>query len=294
VPEVDVTFVAGVAASGSGTVDANVVSISGDATAADNAEAFFDGTGYAGTNNVIPTVTTVNGLAANVITAAAAAADFGTEIGTAVWATTTRLLTAGTNINGSTFTAIPWAAAWDAEVQSEVQDAIEANHLDHLLAADYDPASKPGVATALLNELVESDSGVSRYTANALEQGPSGGGGGSADWTSDEKTAIRTILGIPASGTTPEAPTAGALKTIDDFLDSEIGAIQTATDRITAARMTVLDDLDAMITAQVFTEEALVNAPAGEGGGGDGGLTEAQDLKLTQIHTAIQTLSDED
>jgi hypothetical protein len=33
--------------------------LSGDATAADNAEAFFDGTGYAGTNNVIPTVTTV-------------------------------------------------------------------------------------------------------------------------------------------------------------------------------------------------------------------------------------------
>ena len=34
----------------------NVWKISGDATAADNAEAFFDGTGYAGTNNVIPTV----------------------------------------------------------------------------------------------------------------------------------------------------------------------------------------------------------------------------------------------
>ena len=68
----------------SGTVDANVISISGDTTAADNAEAFFDGTGYAGTNNVIPTVTTVttatavttvNGLAANVITATAIAND---------------------------------------------------------------------------------------------------------------------------------------------------------------------------------------------------------------------------
>jgi hypothetical protein len=35
----------------------NVVQISADATAADNAESFFDGTGYAGTNNVIPTVT---------------------------------------------------------------------------------------------------------------------------------------------------------------------------------------------------------------------------------------------
>jgi len=36
----------------------NVVQLSGDTTAADNAEAFFDGTGYAGTNNVIPAVTT--------------------------------------------------------------------------------------------------------------------------------------------------------------------------------------------------------------------------------------------
>lgn len=41
--------------------------LSGDGTAADNAEAFFDGTGYAGTNNVIPTVTTVtNAVSANV------------------------------------------------------------------------------------------------------------------------------------------------------------------------------------------------------------------------------------
>lgn len=40
----------------------------------------------------------VGAMAANTITAAAAAADFGTEVGTAVWATTTRVLTAGTNI----------------------------------------------------------------------------------------------------------------------------------------------------------------------------------------------------
>lgn len=76
---------------------------------------------------------------------------------------------------GANLTAVPWNAAWDAEVQSEVQDAIEVNHLDHLLAAAYDPASKPGAADALLNELVESDAGVSRFTANALEQAPSGG-----------------------------------------------------------------------------------------------------------------------
>ncbi len=41
----------------SGTPVADVVRISGDSDAADNAESFFDGTGYAGTNNTIPTVT---------------------------------------------------------------------------------------------------------------------------------------------------------------------------------------------------------------------------------------------
>lgn len=45
----------------SGVVDANAVQLSGDSTAADNSEAFFDGTGYAGTGNVIPSVTTVTG-----------------------------------------------------------------------------------------------------------------------------------------------------------------------------------------------------------------------------------------
>ena len=58
-----------------------------------------------------------------------------------------------------------------AEVNTQVDTALADIHLDHLLAADYDPASKPGTATALLNELVENDGGVSRFTANALEQG---------------------------------------------------------------------------------------------------------------------------
>lgn len=72
-----------------GKMDCDVTAISGDTAAADNAEAFFDGTGYAGTNNVIPlvtttttatNVTTVNGLAANTVNASALAADAVTEI----------------------------------------------------------------------------------------------------------------------------------------------------------------------------------------------------------------------
>lgn len=50
----------------SNTVQANVVQISGDSVAADNAEAFFDGTGYAGTGNVIPTVGVVSGAVGSV------------------------------------------------------------------------------------------------------------------------------------------------------------------------------------------------------------------------------------
>lgn len=76
---------------------------------------------------------------------------------------------------------INWNSDWDDEMQSECNDALIAIHLDHLLAQDYDPSSKPGTATALLNELIENDSGVSRFTENALEQAPSGSGATAQD-----------------------------------------------------------------------------------------------------------------
>lgn len=115
-PEVNMTHIAGSAVSTtSAQLGVNVVQLSGDATAADNAEAFFDGTGYAGTNNVIPTVTTVNGLAANVITAAATAADFGAEIADAVWdEATSGHTTAGTTgkaLTDAGSAGDPWGTA---------------------------------------------------------------------------------------------------------------------------------------------------------------------------------------
>ena len=70
--QVDVTQLLGTAwltPGTAGTPDVNLKLLSGDATAADNAESFFDGTGYAGTNNVIPIVTTA-GLADDAITSA--------------------------------------------------------------------------------------------------------------------------------------------------------------------------------------------------------------------------------
>jgi len=78
-------------------------------------------------------------------------------------------------ITATGFNTVVPDAAGVAATPAEVATALSNIHLDHLLAVDYDPASKPGVATALLNELIESDGGVSRYTANALEQAPSAG-----------------------------------------------------------------------------------------------------------------------
>jgi len=118
---------------------ADVTRLSGDATAADNAESFFDGTGYAGTNNVIPTVTnvttvtgnvngnvtgtvgTVNAIAANAVTAAALATDAVTEIQSGL-ATAATLTTVDSNVSAIktktdslTFTK---AGEVDANIQS--------------------------------------------------------------------------------------------------------------------------------------------------------------------------------
>jgi hypothetical protein len=130
--------------------------------------------------------------AAGAIDAAALAADAVTEIRDAItggaWALSTDAngrirIVDGTgagelDTSSGSVSVFDFTTAAKALLEAEANDAIVANHLDHLLAADYDPASKPGVATALLNELVESDGGVSRFTANALEQAPAGGGGG--------------------------------------------------------------------------------------------------------------------
>ncbi len=105
----------------------------------------------------------------------------------------------------------------EAEVKAQVATALTDIHLDHVLAVTYDPASKPGVADALLNELIESDGGVSRFTANALEQAPGGGGGGDA--TAANQTIIighlTDIKGAGwASGTDTLEAIADAIQTV--------------------------------------------------------------------------------
>lgn len=91
----------------------------------------------------------------------------------------------GGNVTGSVGSL---AAQAKADVNAEVDTALVDIHLDHLLAADYDPQSKPGAAGALLNEMVESDNaspGRARFTAGALEEAPTGGSAPTADEIAD-------------------------------------------------------------------------------------------------------------
>jgi hypothetical protein len=72
-------------------------------------------------------------------------------------------------------------------------------------------------ALSRLDSMIESDgAGQFRFDTIALEQAPAGGGGGGTDWTANERTAIRAILGVPTSGTTPTDPTSGILDEIRD------------------------------------------------------------------------------
>lgn len=73
---------------------------------------------------------------------------------------------------GSGFTAIPWNAAWDAEVQSEVEDALVVHRLDELLNADSDiDGAAPPTVGSVFHELMTKTAGSFTYdqTTDSLE-----------------------------------------------------------------------------------------------------------------------------
>lgn len=136
--------------------------------------------------------------------------------------------------------------------------------------------------TAKLDDLIEDASGY-RFTEKALEEGPSGEGGGSGDWSADEKTVIRAVLGIPGSGTTPADPSTGILDTIRDAVvgvdtklgtpagasvSADVASVQSDTTAIKTETDKLADTLEDQGGGTYgFTEAALQEAPSGGGGG---------------------------
>lgn len=155
---------------------------------------------------------------------------------------------------GAGLTAIPWNAAWDAEVQSEVQDAIEANNLDHLVKIAVDTNFATTVhADSVIGQIADNGAGFDR-TTDSLEAIRDRG---DAAWTTatgfsthsaadvwavatraltvidedsttlDLDATIRAAVGLAAADLDTQ------LATIDNFLDTEIAAIKAKTDQLT-------------------------------------------------------------
>lgn len=147
------------------------------------------------TGTTIPaTLTTITGALPDTLSLAAINAEVDTALSDYDPPTNTEMLASFSALNDVS----------TSEVGTEVDSSLVAIHLDHLFASSYDPDSQPGSATALLNELIVSDSGVSQLSTNALELAPSGGGGsGSISLQSGTITTVTSqtefILGSGSS-----------------------------------------------------------------------------------------------
>jgi hypothetical protein len=246
---------------------------------------------------------TASAIASNAIGADELAADAGTEIGTAVWATTTRTLSSGSNIVLAKGTGITGFNDLDA---SGIRTAVglSSANLDSQLSTidgvvdavkavtdnlpDAGALSSLATASALstvdgivddiklvtdkLDDTLESDGGVYRFTANALEEAPTGSGGGGDVDLSEVLDAISTVDGnvdaikavtdaLPDAGALTSLASASALSTVDGVVD----AIKVVTDKLD-------DTLEDNSGTYRFTEAALARAPGGSGG--EGGVTD--------------------
>jgi hypothetical protein len=153
-------------------------------------------------------------------------------------------------------------ATMKASVNTEIDTALADIHLDHLLAADYDPASKPGVSTALLNELIESNAGVSRCTAAALGQAPTGGWAPSVGQIADEVqtrtiAAVTIVNGLAANVLTSAATDSSFVTELEtmaqNVVEQELGQQLGNTDIAIAALDDKVDTLLTRITATLFS-----------------------------------------
>jgi len=163
------------------------------------------------TTNVVNTataVTTVNGLAANVITAAATAADFGTEVGTAVWASATRVLTANTNLNDPTAAAIA-DAVWD-EAQA-----------DHVAAGSFGVTASE-IADILTDTAEIGAAGAGLTNINLPDQTMNITG----NITGNLSGSVGSVTGAVGSVT-------GAVGSVTGLTASDVGAIKAKTDSLT-------------------------------------------------------------
>jgi hypothetical protein len=196
------------------------------------------GTGLGAQNGSVALVTKVDELGANALTANGAVDAIPTAVWNALTTTTWVADSFGKHIliSNNNNRSVQVTGGGSGHIAADIH-ALQAGVItsaafsaNWLTAAGLAADAATEIATAVaatqalsrLDSMIESDgAGQFRFDTIALEMAPAGGGGGGTDWTANERTAIRAILGVPTSGTTPTDPTSGILDTIRD----SVGAI---------------------------------------------------------------------
>ena len=200
-----------------------------------------------------------------------------------VWEYGTRVVTAGTNLNDIS----------TAEVNTEVDNAIQTYGLDHLVQtsvtgtdiADNSIIAKlvSKEATADWDDFVNTDDSL-----QAISEG-----GASGDWSANQKTEIATVLGITDTGTPDSTPSDGVLKEIQDNVDTNEGKIDTIdgiVDNILTDTGTTLDTIvDSILEDTGTTLPATLTSIEGKIDTIDGIV----DNILTDTGTTLDTIVDD-
>lgn len=143
---------------------------------------------------------------------------------------------------GAGLTAIPWNAAWDAEVQSEVEDAIVVHRLDELLNADSDiDGAAPPTVGSVFHELMSKTAGSFTY-----------------DQATDSNEALRDNLATASALATAQT-------SIDDIpTNAELATSQGTADDATLAAIAALSiPSAATIAGAVWDEDATAHQTQG-------------------------------
>jgi hypothetical protein len=250
----------------SGRPEVNTTHISGSAVSTSSAQIGVNVVNAAGTAWNSGAIS-ANTLAADTLTAAKVAADVGTEIGTAVWATTTRLLTAGTNIVLAKGTGVTGFNDLDAAGVRTAVGLASANMDTQFSGIQSDTND---IQTRLPAALVggRMDSSVGAMAANTLT---------ASALATDAVTEIQAGLStLDAAGVRSALGLASAnldtqLSTIDTVVDSilvdtaEIGAAGAGLTALASAANlatvdTVVDGIKAKTDSLTFTVAGQVDA----------------------------------
>jgi hypothetical protein len=142
-------------------------------------------------------------------------------------------------------------------VHSMEPNVITASALASDAVSEIATAVAATQALSRLDSMIESD-GAGQFRFDTIALSMASGGGGASDWTANERTAIRSILGFDSGGTV-SLPTVGVMDSIKDKTDLiTSGSISVLPDRVNNDTITM--QFNESTTATVNLDEDTTSA----------------------------------